>query len=72
MSNVRLIPVPVTGQTSLYPQQLQAWAQQNFSNRGIEAYCLDAPECGPSGVTIAVFGQRVFGDIWGQALSVRR
>lgn len=48
----RLISVPCTGQTPIFASQLQGWAMQHWAEKGIECYCLDAPEYVPSGVVI--------------------
>lgn len=44
-----IIPVPVTGQTALYSSQMQREFEQNIFDKGIECYCLDAPEYIPAG-----------------------
>ena len=60
----------VTGETPFYGSMMQEWAKQTSDNRGIECYCLDAPEYIPSGVTKLV--SRQTGEIWAQDVFVGR
>lgn len=49
-----IVSCPRTGQTPLYSSMLQPWAEQHVAEKGIECYCLDAPDYIPTGKTHTV------------------
>ena len=56
-STLHLVRTPCTGQTALFPDQLQLWARQTCFDRDIECYCLDAPDTIPAGHVRSVGGR---------------